>query len=307
MLSMTGFGLGQASSELGSVVIELRSVNSRYLDIQLRLPEELRLAEMPLREKITQRLSRGKIELRANYTRAKTDRTAQYPSAWLKQVHETHAYFKQVIPDLAGLTVSDLLHWPEGFRAETDLARWVPSCLGALDDALEQMQETRAREGHRLANMMMLQAHAVQAVLDGLRPRLTDILQSHRDRMAARLREALEQACPQGLQQITGQELSERLATEVSLIALKSDVAEELDRLTAHLQELGSILASAEGTDRPKGHGKGHGKRLDFLFQEMNREANTLGSKAVHLEMTRAAMDLKMLIEQMREQIQNIE
>jgi len=303
MLSMTGFGSGQANGEPGSVTIEMRSVNSRYLDLQFRLPDELRMAEMVLREQVSKSILRGKLEVRASYVRAQTDGIAQYPQALLQKIRSTYLDLKTHIPELSTLTVADVMQWPDPDRAVNDPNKWVPLCTAAGQQALSQLIEAREREGCRLVETLCLQAQQVQDIVDTIQAQLPAIMQAQMARMAQKLRETLEQACPEGIAHITGQELSERLAAEASMFSLRADVAEELDRLKSHLQELRSILLPTKQTQKSKGHGK----RLDFLFQEMNREANTLGSKSAHMDMTRAAIDLKLVIEQMREQIQNLE
>ena len=307
MRSMTGFGSGQASGSPGSLVIEIRSVNSRYLDLQFKLPDELRQAEMPLRELISQHLSRGKVEIRANYTRAKTPSMQHYTATLLHQIESTYQHIKQHIPSVSAPTLTDITQWPDPDRQQADISLWTPLCVAATQIALTQLTEVSNREGQRLATIIAEQAQQMHSVVTDLRTRLPALLQAQNDRIATRLREAIMQAFPEGLAHISGQEISQRLATEASLLALKADVAEELDRLATHLKELDSIDSVAVQSKRANAKRMAVGKRLDFLFQEMNREANTLGSKSVNGDMTKAAMDLKLLIEQMREQIQNIE
>lgn len=307
MRSMTGFGSGQALGEPGSVTIEIRSVNSRYLDLQFRLPDELRQAEMPIRERISQTLGRGKVEVRASYTRAQVQSTQQYPDTLLQQIEMTYQHIKQHVPSVSAPTLADIMQWPDPARLQGDSSLWTPLCLVATDLALEQLSELRSREGQRLAAIIAEQAQQVRTIVSDLRERLPALLLAQNERVATRLREALEQAFPDGFAHIADQELSQRLATEASLVALKADVAEELDRLATHVKELQSVIGAAASSTSAAVKQKTLGKRLDFLFQEMNREANTLGSKSVNGDMTQAAMDLKLLIEQMREQIQNIE
>lgn len=307
MRSMTGFGSGQASGSPGSVTIELRSVNSRYLDLQFRLPDELRQAEMPLRELISQHLKRGKVEVRANYIREKVQNTQQYPALLLQHIESTYQHVKQHIPSISAPTLADITQWPDPDRQQADVSLWTPLCVAAIQIALTQLTEASRREGQRLATIIDEQAQQVQSVVTDLRARLPTLLQAQNERIATRLREAMMQAFPEGLALISGQEISQRLAAEASLLALKADVAEELDRLATHLKELQSMINPANKSTSASAKHSAVGKRLDFLFQEMNREANTLGSKSINGDMTKAAMDLKLLIEQMREQIQNIE
>ena len=302
---MTGYGSAQAAGEPGNVTIEIRSVNSRYLDLQFRMPDELRLAEIPLRQLLSQSIVRGKVEVRGSYVRAQKDIDATLSEATLAQIQSIYQHAKVQLPELAAPTFQDILQWSDTNKTSTDPQHWVDLCLTAGKEAIDQLTETRAREGQRLVTVISDQANQIVNIVQSVRSELPGIMQAQSEKLAKRLRDAFEQACPQGLPHITGEEISQRLAAEVSLFSLRADVAEELDRLTLHLGELQSILAKP--TASKSANARGIGKRLDFLFQEMNREANTLGSKAVHVDLTRAAIDLKLLIEQMREQIQNIE
>ncbi len=307
MRSMTGFGIGQSPGAPGSVTIEIRSVNSRYLDLQFKLPDELRQAEMPLRDLISQHLGRGKVEVRANYTRAKVQSMQQYPELLLRHIESTYQHIKQHIPSISAPTLADITQWPDPDRQQADISLWTPLCVAATQIALTQLTDVSSREGQRLAAIIADQAQQVQSVVTDLRACLPALLQAQNDRIATRLRDAMMKAFPEGLAHISGQEISQRLAAEASLLALKADVAEELDRLDTHLKELQSIISAADESAGARTKRTAVGKRLDFLFQEMNREANTLGSKSINGDMTKAAMDLKLLIEQMREQVQNIE
>ncbi|KOF52828.1 MULTISPECIES: YicC/YloC family endoribonuclease [unclassified Achromobacter] len=305
--SMTAFGNARADLEQGTLAVELRSVNSRFLDLYFRLPDELRHVETPLRELLTSHLGRGKVEVRVSYTRNASAELAALDPAWLEGLAEQLQAARRIIPDISAPRLVELFNWP-GQRAgdALDPQIWGAACMQAAQQALAQLQDGRAREGERLAAMMRDCADGVGRIVDTVEAHLPQLLAEHRDKLALKLRESVEAAFPGGFAHISGEELSERLSQEATLFALRIDVAEELSRLRSHLEELRHLL-----TDGGKAGGKKHagsaGKRLDFLFQEMNREANTLGSKAGSLEVTRAAMDLKLLIEQMREQAQNIE
>ncbi len=308
MKSMTGYGSAQMSAEIGSVTIEVRSVNSRYLDLQFRMPDELRMAEMPLRELIGKSIVRGKVEVRASYNRAQKDLSRELSPALLKQVRDAYAHIKEQLPYVQPPAFGDVLQWTDHDKIVSDPMLWVPLCTKAAEQALSQLVQTRQREGARLVEVIGAQALEARSLVDALKFDLPELLQLQANRVAARMRQAFEQACPEGLEHIRPEEISERLAAEASLFSLRADVAEELDRLGLHLTELQEILSGTHERDNAKTTtAKGIGKRLDFLFQEMNREANTLGSKAVDMRLTRTAIDLKLLIEQMREQIQNIE
>ncbi|GAA4341237.1 YicC family protein [Pigmentiphaga soli] len=303
--SMTAFGAARADTDFGSVSLEFRSVNSRFLDLHFRMPDELRHMEAPLRELLTRSVARGKIEVRVGLQRrVRTDPDAVNIAA-LEQAARLYERVRTVFPDTAPPRLAELLAWPGVQGAEESEDTWRDAVMAAAADALAQMQEARDREGQRLAAMIADRASAVAAVVTEVEQRMPQLLQEYRERLARKLRDTVEAAFPGGFQNISGAELSERLAHETTLFGLRVDVAEELSRLHSHLAELKQLIAGARsGKQGDKGSA---GKRLDFLFQEMNREANTLGSKAGGLEVTRAAMDLKLLIEQMREQAQNIE
>lgn len=301
--SMTAFGAARADTDQGSISLELRGVNSRFLDLHFRMPDELRHVEAPLRDLLTRGIARGKIEVRAAIQRrVRTDPDAINLAA-LEQAAALFSKVKAVVPDATPPRLSELLAWPGVQGAEESEDTWRDAALAAARDALAQMQAARDREGQRLADMIADRADAVEEIVKQVAHRMPQLVEEYRERLARKLRDTIEAAFPAGFQHITGAELSERLQHESTVFGLRIDVAEELSRLQSHLVELRQLI-SAQGGKQDKGSA---GKRLDFLFQEMNREANTLGSKAGGLEVTRAAMDLKLLIEQMREQAQNIE
>lgn len=312
--SMTAFGNAQASLPRGSVAVEIRSVNSRFLDLHFRLPDEFRHLESQLRERLTRALQRGKVELRvtANWHPVES---AQLNFQVIDELAQLFRAVRGVIPDVQPPRLVDVLGWP-GVQSEAiDQDAADQAVLAAADSALHQLQQARAAEGSRLAEAMRNHAADMRAIVDALEAQMPTIVADYQTRLARKLRETIEAAFPGGFQHITGAELSERIANEAALFSLRIDVAEELSRLKSHLVELEHILGRGSRPDHgkssapapaPKGAGS-VGKRLDFLFQEMNREANTLGSKAGALEMTRAAVGLKLLIEQLREQAQNIE
>ncbi len=313
--SMTAFGTARVDIEQGSLTLEIRSVNSRFLDLHFRIPDELRHSETVLRERLTAALGRGKVEVRANFVRAAQNTPAPLEGAWLQHIAQQLDTARQTFPDMDAPRLVELVNWPgQKSNEPLDQEVWGAAMLLAIDQALPQFTAARAREGARLAAVMRDCAERVAVVVATVQTHLPQMLEDHKLRLATKLKETIANAFPGGFTQISGQELSERISQEASLFALRIDVAEELARLTSHLSELQHLLsetpptgksASTGGaTKRPSG---GAGKRLDFLFQEMNREANTLGSKAASLEVTRAAMDLKVLIEQMREQVQNLE
>lgn len=304
--SMTAFGLGKVTQDFGSVTIELKTVNSRYLDVQFRMPDELRLAEQMIRDRLGRSLARGKVEVRASFTRNQPTLEERFDPGTLKRIAEQLSLVRQSLPETESPRLSEILSWTaDQQQTLVEPQIWANACMQALEPALMQLIEGRAREGARLAQTMLETALQVRAIVELVEIHMPLLLAQQREKLAIKLRETVQNAFPAGFSHISGSELSERIASESSLFSLRIDVAEELARLKSHLTELEFLL-----TEKKDNQGKAPGsagKRLDFLFQEMNREANTLGSKAGSLEMTRAAMDLKLLIEQMREQAMNIE
>jgi len=307
--SMTAFGSGKSEQAFGSVTIELRSVNSRFLDVQFRLPDELRLAEQPIKGRLSAELSRGKIEVRANFNRAQTTNQTDISEEVLLRVAAQLERVRTILPETASPSLADMLSWTVTQHPQVDPELWMSACIQAFDAALAELSAGRQREGQRLSQAMLETANQIRKVVDEVGQQMPHLLVAQKERLAQKLRETIQNAFPSGFTYISGPELSERLASESSLFALRIDVAEELTRLKSHLSELEFLLQDAPDSAKQKSPAvRGSaGKRLDFLFQEMNREANTLGSKAGSLEMSKAAIDLKLLIEQMKEQAMNIE
>ncbi|MBV6273673.1 YicC family protein [Alcaligenaceae bacterium CGII-47] len=299
--SMTAFGAARIDTELGTLNIDLRSVNNRYLDLSLRLPEDLRFAESRIRELLTSHLARGKVELRVSYSLRRAPWAQALNVEAVQQYAQYLRHAREHIPDIPAPSLSEFLS-NEGEHSNLDPDQWLPLCEQACSQALSELQAARSREGRRLADAMLLNAQDIAQIIDLLEPQLPTLIREQETKISLRLRDALLAASPEGFAQISGAELSARIAQEAALFGLRIDVAEELTRLRSHLDELNHILQ--DDTTKVKGS---LGKRLDFLFQEMNREANTLGSKAAALAVTQAAITLKLLIEQMREQAQNIE
>lgn len=307
--SMTAFGSARAESPAGTVSIEFRTVNSRFLDVNLRMPDDLRMAEAMIREQLGQAIKRGKVEVRVSYIRTETKTVPTLDPAYLAAAAEQLQIARRFMPDLQAPRLQELLNLAgSNDAAGFDPDVWLPMCLEATQAALKELQAGREREGERLAATMRECARQMQALVDQVEQELPALIAEHQEKITTRLRDALLAASPDGFALISGPELSARIAQEAALFGLRVDVAEELARLRSHVQELDHLLGSGEAAGRSAGKNAGSaGKRLDFLFQEMNREANTLGSKAAALSVTRAAIDLKLLIEQMREQAMNIE
>ncbi len=314
--SMTAFGSAKAETGHGTLTVEIRSVNSRFLDLNFRLPEELRMLETTLRELISRSITRGKVDIRANFARKSVQDSAALDTSALAKAAELLAAARAIIPDVQAPRLNELLIGAGGSGEPLDPEAWNAMAAEAGSKALADLQAAREREGQRLAGIMIESAAGMNRIVEEVEASLPVILEEHQQKLAQRLKDALLAASPEGFALISGEELSARIAQETSLFSLRIDVAEELARLRSHIAELEHILHSDAGQgSQPVGQaslsagrkGGSAGKRLDFLFQEMNREANTLGSKAGALSMTRSAIDLKLLIEQMREQAQNIE
>lgn len=285
--SMTGFARHEARGPWGALSWELRTVNHRYLEVSLRLPEELRPQEQAFREQIAARLARGKLDATLRLDNAAApDPHLNVNLALAREVARAAGELAGVAPDAAPLRLGELLRWPGVVQeAPLDAAPLQTAAMAALDAALAELHATRAREGERIAALLEERAAAIDAIVRAVRARLPEVLAGVRAKLLGRLAELDVQAD------------APRLEQELAIIAQKLDVAEELDRLDGHVSELRAII----------GRGEPVGRRLDFLMQELNREANTLGSKSQDAQTTKAAMELKVLIEQLREQIQNVE
>ena len=309
--SMTAFGQGKFTAICGVISVEIKAVNSRYLDVLFRMPDEMRLAEQPIRERLAKGVVRGKIEVRASFTRPALETEQQLSDAAMQRVAAQLAHIRTILPDTESPRFNEIINLAGGQQTQTEPEDWAKACLAALEPALAQLLEGRQREGARLALAMLDTAKQVSAIVSEVETLMPVLLATQRDKLAQKLKDTLHNAFPTGFTHISGAELSERIASESSLFALRIDVAEELARLKSHLAELEYLLSGQKDSQAKQKTNTtpaaSVGKRLDFLFQEMNREANTLGSKAGSLEMTRAAMNLKLFIEQMREQAMNLE
>ncbi|HEU0188366.1 MAG TPA: YicC/YloC family endoribonuclease [Gallionella sp.] len=291
ILSMTGYATASAELDSGSLTLELRAVNHRYLDLQLRMPDELRSVEGALREAITAQLQRGKVECRINYASRGAQSGAALNHDLLQQLAAWNKEVQDALPDALSLSVADVLRWNgllETPSASADELR--VALLDLLQGVLQEFSASRAREGEKLRDFLLQRMEKIEALRTSVMPHVPAAIAAYEHKLAARLREAMQNAATQDM-------WDERIRQEITLFASKIDVDEELSRLASHLTEMRRILVQ----------GGAVGKRLDFLMQELNREANTLGSKSVDAEVSRSAMEMKILIEQMREQIQNLE
>ncbi len=285
--SMTGYAVETADIPAGQLSLELRAVNSRFLDLSFRMGEDFRVLEPVLRERIGEKVKRGKVECRVNFTqREDAALPGNLNGGLLDQLKSLSDTALAAFPGARPMTVAEILRWP-GMLGDTspDLELLHATALKLMDAALAQFNASRAREGDKLKAVILDRVAGIREHVARIRPRTQEIVAAYRDKLSKRLEELLPLPDP------------DRLHQEVVLFAQKIDVDEELDRLVTHLDEV-TRVANAGGAA---------GKRLDFLMQELNREANTLGSKSASLELTQTSVELKVLVEQMREQIQNIE
>ena len=285
--SMTSFASLEREINNGVLVIELRSVNHRYLELHLKLDEHLRSFEPLVREMISAKLGRGKVECRMSFVRrSEATQSLNLDDAVLNQLLEVSKVLKTKFPESQPLSVSEILHWP-GVVQNQELAsdQFTEVVKDCLQQILQDMSDSRAREGAKMKALILERLAEIQSLVAKVKPLLPEQVKEYQSRLTAKLQDALNSVD------------EERVRQELVLFAQRIDVDEELTRLTAHVAEVKRILDD----------NKLAGKRLDFLMQELNREANTLGSKSVSVETSQASMSLKVLIEQMREQIQNIE
>ena len=284
---MTGYAAVSAESPRGRLSLELRSVNARFLDLQFRIAEELRALEPMLRELITAQVSRGKVDCRLFLNEAAGQHAPQSLNAEaLSRLKRLSAEAVKSFPDAAALSLADVLRWP-GVIADQPADEEKMSAIAAdlCRRAVDDLVATRRREGAKLAAMVLERVAAMRRLVDAVAPLVPQSVAAYQMKITERLREAV------------GSADDDRIRTELALFSAKVDVEEELDRLRAHLSEV----------ERALRQGGAVGKRLDFVAQELNREANTLASKSASQPLSECALELKLLVEQIREQVQNIE
>jgi uncharacterized protein (TIGR00255 family) len=284
---MTAFARQTGEFAWGSLVWEIRSVNHRYLEPSFKLPEALRMLEGELREQLRAHVGRGKIECSLRLVQhAAADTRIAINTALLDQLIAASAVVQEKLPLAAALNPLELLAWPGVLQQpDTDTDVITQAAAELFKHAIAQLIESRAREGAALQQFIEIQLEAVATIVQSARQQMPQILLAHKQKLAARLAE------------LSGELNHDRIEQEIVILAQKSDVEEELDRLQTHIKEAHRALKQREPC----------GRRLDFLMQEFNREANTLSSKSLTAETTLNAVQLKVLIEQMREQVQNIE
>ena len=285
-------GNAEIATPAACLALELRSVNSRFLDVVLRLPDELRPHEPALRALIAKRLKRGKVELRVSVEAAAGGALPDVPVRTLQRLAAAQQQVRVWLPEAAPLSVADALRLAAGDSAASPALG--EALLPLARQALDELVAARQREGARLLALLQERITALRALAAQAAPLVPQLVQAQRQRFLERWQEALG-AAPAS--EAVTQAAQERALAEATAFAIRIDVAEELGRLAAHLDEIEAVLQKGGET----------GKRLDFLIQELHREANTLGSKSATLELTRISVDMKVFIEQMREQVQNLE
>lgn len=285
--SMTAFARQELVKDWGTLTLELRSVNHRYLDVSLRMPEDFRSLEPKIREKISDRLARGKVDVGLRFSRNEiSNGDIILDKELIEQISNASREIDHILYNPEAVSSLDILRWPGVIKTpELDSTELKSALFELLELTLADMLDGRGREGEKLAALIQQRCQSISEVIVNVKKRLPEIMQTWREKLLKRIQDA-------------SVEVDEsRLEQELVIIAQKTDVDEELDRLTTHIAEVERVLKDQ----------KPIGRRLDFLMQELNREANTLGSKSIDTETTKASVDLKVLIEQMREQIQNIE
>jgi len=284
---MTGFARESVETELGTLTWEIRTVNHRYLDVQFKLPEDLRPKEATFRQRASAVLGRGKVECALFFRRAADqENDLRVDTDLVELIGHRISDLTAKLPNVAAVNPIEILRWPGVVQQpELDVEPLLEASVQLLDTALAAITEMRASEGARIAEMLESRCTEIATIADFVRSRMPDVLAAARAKQQERIAALDVEADPA------------RLEVELALIATKLDVDEELDRLESHLVEIRDAIA----VDKPVG------RRLDFLMQELNREANTLASKSADTETTKSAVDLKVLVEQMREQVQNVE
>lgn len=295
--SMTGYANAKVQTDMGLLSIDIRSVNSRFLDLSFRASEEIRFLEPKFREIISGKIARGKMECRLNLVDSGLSADTALNEEALNKLMALQTQVLKTDPSATALRVADILNYPGIVAAPVpDPEVFAKQVLTGFEQCLEVFNESRQREGAALAQVLLKYCTQIEDLVNTLRPKIPEILQAQKDKLTERLEEALGTTLADGAQ-ITKEEINERIRQEITLYGIKLDVNEEMERLCTHVKEVRRTL------DR----GGPVGRKLDFLMQELNREANTLGSKAVSISMTDTSVNLKLVIESMREQIQNLE
>lgn len=298
--SMTGYAVTTRETAAGTITVELKSVNSRFLDLQFRINDDLRAVEPLLREAIVGRIARGKVECRLSFGRkTSTDAAQKLNEETLLSLRNLEQQILTQFPNAAQMTTNELLRWP-GVIEEAQIGQETlqAEVLATMKETLEAFVVSRAREGASLHDVVTARIDTMEEIVKRVTPLVPQVIAQFQQKAIGRLQEALGIAIDNNtVANPSREEIMERIRQEVTLYGIRIDIAEEIARLSTHLTETRHILKK----------GGQVGKRLDFMMQELNREANTLGSKAAIKELADASMELKILIDQIREQIQNLE
>ncbi len=298
--SMTGYAVTTRETVAGTITIEIRSVNSRFLDLQFRMNDDLRPLEPVLREAIGKQATRGKVECRLSLGRPEASGSAlSLNRTLLADLDRMQSEIRAQFVDASPLSVNELLRWP-GMIEDAEIAQdeLQAEVMAAMTETIDAFAASRAREGAALQATLVARVESMEAIVRQLTPLIPQVVSQFQQKSIDRMQEALGLAEQNAAAKtLSRDEAMDRIRQEVSLFGIRIDVSEELSRMKAHLEETRNILKN----------GGALGKRLDFMMQELNREANTLGSKSTAKELSDASMELKLLIEQMREQVQNLE
>jgi uncharacterized protein (TIGR00255 family) len=295
---MTGYAVATSEGAAGTLTIEIKSVNSRFLDLQFRINDELRALEPDLRAAIMAAITRGKVEARLSFGRKVAGGAQALNQPLLADLARLQGEVSRHFPQAQAMSVAELLRWP-GVVEESHIGQEsLQADVAALTaKTIAAFVESRKREGAALEQMLQSRIDSMEAIVKRITPLIPQVIAQFQQKAVERMQDALGLAGHGNPSTLTRQEVFERIRQEVTLYGIRIDVSEELSRLSAHLNETRHILKK----------GGQVGKRLDFMMQELNREANTLGAKASVKELADASMELKLLIEQMREQVQNLE
>lgn len=289
MRSMTAFARVEQLFDWGTISWQLRSVNQRYLETHLKLPDALKHLEMDCREEIKHALSRGKVEGVLNVETKASEQGFELDQSLLSNLGQAVSQIQMTLPEATHVNPLELLNWPGLVKSDSAIQvepdQLAQNILESLNQALNKLDEARQREGDALANIIADKIAQMHEHVNQVKTRFPDIMQKQTDHLKQRIIDLAEQVDEQ------------RFLQEVAMITQKADISEELDRLVTHLNEVSRLIQTNDVV----------GRRLDFLMQELNREANTLGSKSIHAFLSQTSVELKVLIEQIREQVQNIE
>ena len=295
---MTGYAVATSEGAAGTLTIEIKSVNSRFLDLQFRINDELRALEPDLRSAIMAAITRGKVEVRLSFGRKVSGGSSALNQELLADLARLQGEVTRHFAQASPMTVAELLRWPGVIEESTIGQESLQADVAALTaTTIAAFVDSRKREGAALETMLQSRIEAMEAIVKRITPLIPQVISQFQHKAVERMQDALGLAGHGNPSTLTRQEVLERIRQEVTLYGIRIDVSEELSRLSAHLNETRHILKK----------GGQVGKRLDFMMQELNREANTLGAKASAKELADASMELKLLIEQMREQVQNLE